>query len=211
MVSSNAAVRVTAEVSHRIRYVSSGSEGSAASRTGLGPVSAATILGEVADIRRYRSRHAFVAADGTARIPASSGRTARHRLNRSGNRQLDRVLTTIAITQIRADTEGRAYYQRERAEGESGREAIRCLERRLSDVVDQTLCTTTWPPAEPPPRPWDGECGSGRGGRVFTAGASCDRFTVPDLLFAAARPPHPPPARSYARPALTHRSSSRVW
>jgi transposase len=44
---------------------------------GLGPVSAATILGEVADIRRYRSRHAFAAANGTAPLPASSGRTTR--------------------------------------------------------------------------------------------------------------------------------------
>jgi transposase len=106
---------------------------------GLGPVSAATILGEVADIRRYRSRHAFAAANGTAPLPASSGRTTRHRLNRSGNRQLNRVLYTIAITQIRADTEGRAYYQRKRAEGKSGREALRCLKRRLSDVVYKAL------------------------------------------------------------------------
>jgi transposase len=106
---------------------------------GVGPVGAATILGEVADIRRYRSRHAFAAANGTAPIPASSGRTARHRLNRSGNRTLNRVLYTIAITQIRADTEGRAYYLRKRAEGKTSREALRCLKRRLSDVVYKTL------------------------------------------------------------------------
>jgi transposase len=106
---------------------------------GLGPVGAATILGEVADVRRYRSRHAFAAANGTAPIPASSGRTTRHRLNRSGNRTLNRVLYTMAITQIRADTEGRAYYLRKRAEGKTGREALRCLKRRLSDVVYKTL------------------------------------------------------------------------
>ncbi len=106
---------------------------------GLGPIGAAAILGEVADIRRYRSRHAFAAANGTAPIPASSGRTTRHRLNRSGNRQLNRVLYTMAITQIRADTEGRAYYLRKRAEGKTSREALRCLKRRLSDVVYKTL------------------------------------------------------------------------
>jgi transposase len=106
---------------------------------GIGPVSAATILGEVADIRRYRSRHAFAAANGTAPIPASSGRTSRHRLNRSGNRTLNRVLYTMAITQIRADTEGRAYYLRKRAEGKTGREALRCLKRRLSDLVYKTM------------------------------------------------------------------------
>jgi transposase len=106
---------------------------------GLGPIGAATTLGEVADIRRYRSRHAFAAANGTAPLPASSGRTTRHRLNRSGNRTLNRVLYTMAITQIRADTEGRAYYLRKRAEGKTGREALRCLKQRLSDVVYRTL------------------------------------------------------------------------
>jgi len=55
------------------------------------------------------------------------GRTVRHRLSRGGNRQLNRALYTIAITQIRADTEGRAYYQRKRAEGKTSREALRCL------------------------------------------------------------------------------------
>jgi transposase len=63
----------------------------------------------------------------------------RHRLNRGGNRQLNRALYTIAITEIRADTEGRAYYARKRAEGKTGREALRCLKRRLSDVVYRTL------------------------------------------------------------------------
>ncbi len=85
---------------------------------GIGPTEAATILGEVADIRRYRSRHAFAAANGTAPLPANYGRTtSRHRLNRSGNRTLNRVLYATAITQIPADTEGRAYYLRKRAEG----------------------------------------------------------------------------------------------
>ena len=106
---------------------------------GIGVFVAARILAEVVDIRRYASRHAFAAANGSAPIPASSGRTVRHRLNRGGNRQLNRALYTIAITEIRADTEGRAYYQRKRAEGKTSREALRCLKRRLSDVVYRTL------------------------------------------------------------------------
>ncbi|WP_336030577.1 IS110 family transposase [Geodermatophilus sp. FMUSA9-8] len=106
---------------------------------GIGIFVAARILAEVVDVRRYASRHAFAAANGSAPIPASSGRTVRHRLNRGGNRQLNRALYTIAITEIRADTEGRAYYQRKRAEGKTGREALRCLKRRLSDVVYRTL------------------------------------------------------------------------
>jgi transposase len=106
---------------------------------GVGVFVAARILAEVVDVRRYPSRHTFAAANGSAPIPASSGRTVRHRLNRGGNRQLNRALYTIAITEIRADTEGRAYYERTRAEGKTSREALRCLKRRLSDVVYRTL------------------------------------------------------------------------
>lgn len=108
---------------------------------GVGVFVAARILAEVVDVGRYPSRHAFAAANGTAPIPASSGRTVRHRLNRGGNRQLNRALYTVAITEIRADTEGKAYYERKRAEGKTSREALRCLKRRLSDVVYRTLRT----------------------------------------------------------------------
>jgi transposase len=121
---------------------------------GIGPFVAARILAEVVDIARYPSRHHFAAANGSAPIPASSGRTVRHRLNRGGNRQLNRALYTIAITEIRADTEGRAYYERKRAEGKTNREALRCLKRRLSDVVYKTLradaAATTQPPLTAP-------------------------------------------------------------
>jgi transposase len=106
---------------------------------GIGPLIAARILAEVVDIRRYPTRHAFASANGSAPLPASSGRTVRHRLNRGGNRRLNRCLYTIALTEIRADTEGRAYYQRKRAEGKTGREAMRCLKRRLSDVIYRSM------------------------------------------------------------------------
>ena len=106
---------------------------------GIGIFVAARILAEVVDVGRYPTRHTFAAANGSAPIPASSGRTVRHRLNRGGNRQLNRALYTIAITEIRADTQGRAYYERKRAEGKTSREALRCLKRRLSDVVYRTL------------------------------------------------------------------------
>jgi transposase len=106
---------------------------------GVGPVTAGRIIAEVVDIRRYRSRNAFAAANGTAPIPASSGRTVRHRLNRGGNRTLNRCLYTIAITQIRADTEARAYYLRKRDQGKTPAEARRCVKRHLSDIVYRTL------------------------------------------------------------------------
>ena len=105
-------------------------------------VDIAHALAEQAEVARrppLPTRHHFATANGTAPIPASSGRTVRHRLNRGGNRQLNRALYTIAITQIRADTEGRAYYQRKRAEGKTSREALRCLKRRLSDLIYRTL------------------------------------------------------------------------
>ena len=106
---------------------------------GIGPLVAARFLAEVVDVRRYPNRNTFAAANGTAPLPASSGRTVRHRFNPGGNRQLNRALYTIAITQIRADTEGRAYYERKRAAGKTNREALRCLKRRLSDLVFQTM------------------------------------------------------------------------
>jgi transposase len=106
---------------------------------GAASIVAGTIIGQVGDVRRYPTRHHFATANGTAPLPASSGRTVRHRLSRGGNRQLNRALYTMAITQIRADTEGRAYYQRKRAEGKTEREALRCLKRRLSDLVYRTM------------------------------------------------------------------------
>lgn len=117
---------------------------------GIGPLIAARFIAEVVDVRRYPTRDAFAAANGTAPIPASSGRTVRHRFNPGGNRQLNRALYTIAITQVRADTEGRRYYDRKRAEGKTRREALRCLKRRLSDVVYRRMRTDIASAAHPP-------------------------------------------------------------
>jgi transposase len=106
---------------------------------GCGPIVAARILGEVGDVRRYADRNKFAAANGTAPIPASSGRTVRHRLNRGGNRRLNRALHTVALTQGRADHPGRDYLQRKKQAGKTGREALRCLKRRISDTVYRCL------------------------------------------------------------------------
>ena len=102
---------------------------------GIGPIIAARFQAEVVDIHRYPTRNAFASANGTAPLSASSGRTQRHRFNPCGNRRLNKCLYTIAITQIRADTEGRTYYQRKREAGKTSKEALRCLKRRLSDIV----------------------------------------------------------------------------
>jgi transposase len=72
-------------------------------------------------------------------LDASSSEQTRHRLSRAGNRRLNHVLHVAAIVQIRHDTDGRAYYRRKLAAGKTPMEALRCLKRRLSDVVYRQL------------------------------------------------------------------------
>lgn len=102
---------------------------------GVGPVVAARILGEVGDPRRIRSKAAFAMICGTAPVQASSGQTARHRLNRRGNRKLNWALHYVALSQSRTTPEAKAYIERCRAAGKTHREAMRCLKRHLSNVV----------------------------------------------------------------------------
>jgi transposase len=102
---------------------------------GIGTLTAARLLAETAGVERFRSAAAFAMAAGVAPIPASSGRVQRHRLNRGGNRQLNHALHTVALVQARHHPPARAYLDRKRSEGLSGREAIRCLKRHLANVV----------------------------------------------------------------------------
>ena len=106
---------------------------------GVGSVGAARILGDVGQVARFPTKAHFAGWTGTAPIEASSGEQVRHRLSRAGNRRLNHVLHVMAVVQIRYDTEGRAYYLRKRAAGKTSLEALRCLKRRLSDVVYHQL------------------------------------------------------------------------
>jgi len=106
---------------------------------GIGPVLAATFLGEVGDIRRFPTKHHFAAHTGTAPLEASSGQVIRHRLSRAGDRKLNHALYMMAIVQIRRPSPGQAYYRRKLAEGKSPKEALRCLKRRLSDAIYRCL------------------------------------------------------------------------
>jgi transposase len=110
---------------------------------GIGPSSAARLLGDIADVTRFSSRAHFASWNGTAPIDASSGDQNRHRLSRAGNRRINRVLHIMAIVQLRYDTEGRAYYRRKRAAGKTPMEAMRALKRRLSDVVYRQMISDT--------------------------------------------------------------------
>ncbi|MFE5096904.1 IS110 family transposase [Streptomyces sp. NPDC056638] len=103
---------------------------------GVGPVLAARLVGRVGRASRFATAAAFANHTGAAPIEIASADKARHRLSRSGDRQLNSVLHTIAVTQIRMpNSPGHAYYQRKRSEGKTPREAKRCLKRRLADHV----------------------------------------------------------------------------
>jgi transposase len=106
---------------------------------GVGPIVAAKILGEVGDVDRFSSSAAFARYSGTAPIPASSGTVIRHRLDRGGNRQLNRALHTMALTQARRDDRARAFLARKRGEGKTPREARRALKRHLAAAVYRAL------------------------------------------------------------------------
>jgi transposase len=106
---------------------------------GCAAVTAAKLLAEVGPINRFKSDAQLARHSGVAPVEASSGRTQRHRLDRSGNRQLNAALYRIAITQARYHPAARAYLERKQAEGKSRREAIRCLKRLLVRTVFNTL------------------------------------------------------------------------
>ena len=108
---------------------------------GIGRLTAAIIVGRVGDVRRFPTAGHFARHNGTAPIEASSGPKTRHRLNPRGDRQLNHAIHMAAVTQVRNDTPGRAYYLRKQAEGKSRKEAMRALKRRISDAVYQRLIT----------------------------------------------------------------------
>lgn len=109
---------------------------------GVGPLTAAKLVGEAAGVTRFKSEAAFARHAGIAPIPVWSGNTkGRVRLTRSGNRQLNAAIHRIAVTQIRMDGLGKTYYEKKKAEGMSTPEALRCLKRRLARVVFNHLTT----------------------------------------------------------------------
>jgi transposase len=99
---------------------------------GVGAISAAELINAWSHSGRVRSEAAFAMLAGAAPIPASSGQTVRHRLNRSGDRQLNCALHTIALTRTKHDPETRAYVERRTEEGKTPREIKRCLKRYLA-------------------------------------------------------------------------------
>lgn len=106
---------------------------------GVGPIVAATVLCAWSHPGRIRSDAAFAMLAGTAPIPASSGMTVRHRLNRSGDRRLNQAIHTIVVTRTRVDPETKIYVERRRAEGKTDREIKRCLKRYVTRQLFRQL------------------------------------------------------------------------
>jgi transposase len=119
---------------------------------GCGPLTAAKLIGEIAGADRFSNDAKLARTGGTAPIPASTGQTNRHRLDRGGNRQLNCALHRLAVNKANWDPETAAYLQRKQAEGKSRKEALRCLKRHLARRVWKLLHTSP-PPAAPPARP----------------------------------------------------------
>ncbi|MGH3837978.1 MAG: IS110 family transposase [Pseudonocardiaceae bacterium] len=114
-------------------------------RPGIGPVSAAQVIISFSHPGRCRTDAAFAALAGTSPLPASSGRTVRHRLNRGGDRALNRAIHTIALTRMRCCDRTRAYVARRTAQGKTLREIRRCLKRYITRELYRAL-TATMPP-----------------------------------------------------------------
>jgi transposase len=107
---------------------------------GVGELTAAKIVGEAANVTRFKSADAFSAYAGVAPIPHWSGQNVLHmRPLRPDNRQLNRALHTIAVTQIRWNQPGKAYYQKRIDAGDSPRMARRALKRRIAHAVFRRL------------------------------------------------------------------------
>jgi transposase len=122
---------------------------------GCGALTAAKLIGEIAGADRFATDAKLARTAGSAPIPASSGQTHRHRLDRGGNRQLNSALHRLAITKGRLDPETIAYLTRKQAEGKTRREAIRCLKRHLARRIWHLLQpdpATTIPTSTQTPR-----------------------------------------------------------
>jgi transposase len=121
---------------------------------GVGTETAGQILVTVGDNPdRVHSEAAFAMLCGVAPLPASSGKTQRHRLNRGGDRQANRALHVIATTRKRWDARTQGYLKKKTAEAHTEREATRSLKRHIAREVYQLLKPALTSAPAPPSRP----------------------------------------------------------
>lgn len=145
---------------------------------GVGVDIAAALLVAAGDNpERLGTEAAFARLCGVAPIPASSGRTTRHRLNRGGNRDANRALYMLAVGRLRWDPRTRAYMARRTREGKSTAEILRCLKRHLAREIYRALVVVS------PPQPSAAACPSvvsePTGTLAARLPAGCWRATVP--------------------------------
>lgn len=193
--------RRLAAINAEIRAAVAASRSSLTDLVGIGPVNAAMVIGEVADVARFATRHHFAAYNGTAPAQWGSGGDTHDRVNLGGNRRLNHALHIAAITQARYPGPGRDFYLRKLAEAKTKKEALRALKRRISDSVYRQLLADA---------SVHQRAGTGPGGQMGAAlsSSAADRSPVistsdrpqPGPVSADDTPAHDkPPKRSPAR------------
>jgi transposase len=110
---------------------------------GVAELTAAKIVAETAGVGRFKSKDAYARHNGTAPLPVWSGNRVRHRLARTGNRQLNCAIHRIAVTQKRCHPDAQAYLNKRTTAGDTPTEALRALKRRISDAVYRNLQADT--------------------------------------------------------------------
>ena len=144
---------------------------------GVGPVIAATVIGDVADVSRFPSRDHFASYNGTAPVEVSSGNRKIHRLSLRGNRRVNHAIHMAAITQIRhRHSEGRAYYDKKLAEGKTHKEALRCLKRQISDAIFARLRADARTAAVSPAKGPGGQPGNDSASSAASSHPVCQLF-----------------------------------
>src|SRR2546421_12398983 len=181
---------------------------------GVGPVIAAAAIGDVRHVSRFPDRDHFAAYNGTAPIEVSSGGRKIWRLSRRGNRRLNHAIHMAAITQIRyRHSPGRACYDKKLAEGKTGKEALRCLKRQISDAIFACLQADAQRAAAAAAKGPGGQPGNHSASRAAGSNPEYRRFgqatpgpathpTAPAAAF-----PAPLPSRANVRPGQGPRRS----
>jgi len=128
------------EINTRLRRITTKAAPDLVELHGVGPDTASTLLITAGDNpERLASERSFAALTGCSPIPASSGKTHRHRLNRGGDRQANAALWRIAIVRLASDKRSQTYVAKRLSEGKSKTEAIRCLKRYIAREVFDAL------------------------------------------------------------------------
>ena len=188
-------VDVPAKLAARIRLFDTGHNRKTDARDAHSiAVVAARILADVGDVARFADRNRFASWTGTAPLDASSGEQNRHRLSRAGNRRINHMIHIAAVTQLRHDSDGQAYYRRKRAEVKKPMEALRCLKRRISDTVYRQLVADAAQPFGVEGAGPGGHCGASQESSAVDRPPHIDTSDqpLPGSATTTLRPPTPP-------------------